>query len=190
MMRIIAGTAKGTILQAPAGHNTRPTLARTRESIFNVLANVGLIDATVLDIFSGTGAMGLEALSRGADHAVLVDRATSRFIRKNAAKCHFSDRVDIISKNMESALFSLRGKKFDYIFMDPPYDKGLVNKTLEQVFQNALPASEAVIIVEHTVNEPLDYLKFCKYCSTWKEKKAGETVITYLTCHMSEDESL
>ena len=88
MLRIIAGSARGTVLEAPRGRNTRPTLGSTRESIFNVLANVGIIDTRVLDIFAGTGALGLEALSRGAAEAVFIDKATGSIIRKNAKKCH------------------------------------------------------------------------------------------------------
>lgn len=86
-MRIIGGDAKGIILLSPKGKNTRPTLGRVRESIFNVLANVGLVDTDVLDVFAGTGAMGLEALSRGARSAVLIDKATGSVIRENAKKC-------------------------------------------------------------------------------------------------------
>lgn len=88
-MRIIGGSAKGTALLSPVGKGmTRPTLGRVRESIFNVLANVGMKDTRVLDIFAGTGAMGLEALSRGAAHATFLDKATCKLIRENAVKCH------------------------------------------------------------------------------------------------------
>ena len=86
-MRIIGGSAKGTALLSPVGKGmTRPTLGRVRESIFNVLANVGMKDTRVLDIFAGTGAMGLEALSRGAAHATFLDKATCKIIRENAVK--------------------------------------------------------------------------------------------------------
>ena len=86
-MKIIGGKAKGTNLLAPVGRNTtRPTLGRVRESIFNVLANVGLVETDVLDIFAGTGAMGLEALSRYASSAVFIDKTTGRIIRENAKK--------------------------------------------------------------------------------------------------------
>jgi len=87
-MNIIGGNAKGTVLLSPAGKNTRPTLGRVRESVFNVLANVGLIDTKVLDVFAGTGAMGLEAISRGASEAVFLDKATAKIIRENARRCH------------------------------------------------------------------------------------------------------
>ena len=87
-MNIIGGSAKGTVLVSPGGKNTRPTLGRVRESVFNVLANVGILETKVLDIFAGTGAMGLEALSRGAAEAVFIDKVTGPIIRENGKRCH------------------------------------------------------------------------------------------------------
>ena len=104
MLRIIAGSARGTVLEAPRGRNNRPTLGSTRESIFNVLANVGIIDTRVLDIFAGTGALGLEALSRGAAEAVFIDKATGSIIRKNAKKCHVEDKVKVLGGDVMRSL--------------------------------------------------------------------------------------
>ena len=132
-MKIIGGSAKGTLLSSPAGRNTRPTLGRVRESVFNVLANVGILETKVLDIFAGTGAMGLEALSRGAGEAVFLDKATGAIIRENALRCHVADRSRILKGDVSSSLKTLRGQKFDYIFMDPPYRKGYINEVLQEV---------------------------------------------------------
>ena len=132
-MRIIGGRAKGTNLLAPAGRNTRPTLGRVRESIFNVLANVGVMDTAVLDIFAGTGAMGLEALSRGAASAVFIDKTTGRIIRENAKKCHVEDQVSILSRDVNLSLKSLQGKQFDYIFMT-----AVSPRTMQSSWQNIL----------------------------------------------------
>ena len=101
-MRIIGGNAKGTLLSSPEGRNTRPTLGRVRESVFNVLANVGILETKVLDIFAGTGAMGLEALSRGAAEAVFLDKATGAIIRENALRCHAADRSHILKGDVFS----------------------------------------------------------------------------------------
>lgn len=180
MIRIIGGSAKGVSLAAPQGMNTRPTLGRTRESIFNVLANVGLLETKVLDIFAGTGALGLEAVSRGAEEAVLIDQATGRILRENVRRCHAEGKVRILQKDAERALLSLKGETFDYIFLDPPYRKGYVNEILHTVIELGLPAEGAVIIAEHVSAEPLDFSMLGDNVSLWKEKKCGETVVTYL----------
>lgn len=156
-MRIVGGKAKGTILLSPAGKNTtRPTLGRVRESIFNVLANVGLEEAKVLDIFAGTGAMGLEALSRGAAEAVFIDRTTSDIIRKNAERCHMSGQVKVIARDVTPALKLLGGKSFDYIFMDPPYRKGYINEILKEILSCGICSDDAIIVAEHSVSEAPD----------------------------------
>lgn len=187
-MRIIGGDAKGIILLSPKGENTRPTLGRVRESIFNVLANVGLVDTDVLDVFAGTGAMGLEALSRGARSAVLIDKATGSVIRENAKKCGMENRVRILSADVKGALASLKGRQFDYIFMDPPYRKGYINEILAMIFENNLCREEAVIAVEHSVSEPPDLSLFPGKCTLWKEKKLGAIIVSYLLCSMTEVE--
>lgn len=180
MIRIIGGNARGTKLDAPQGMATRPTLGRVRESIFNVLANVGLVDTRVLDIFAGTGAMGLEALSRGAREAVLIDRATGRLILGNAKKCHVEKQVEVLSRDAVPALRSLNGRTFDYIFMDPPYQKGYINTILDAVMESGLPAAECILVVEHVVSEPLELDQYGGVLSVWKEKRVGETAVTYL----------
>lgn len=188
-MKIIGGKAKGTNLLAPVGRNTtRPTLGRVRESIFNVLSNVGLVETDVLDIFAGTGAMGLEALSRYASSAVFIDKTTGRIIRENAKKCHAEDQVQIISRDVGAALKSLQGRTFDYIFMDPPYRKGYINEVLAMVFDCGLPADHAIIIAEHSISEPPDVSLFADWCEVWKEKKVGAIVVTYLLCRSTEGE--
>lgn len=188
-MKIIGGKAKGTNLLAPVGRNTtRPTLGRVRESIFNVLANVGLVETDVLDIFAGTGAMGLEALSRYASSAVFIDKTTGRIIRENAKKCHVEDQVQIIARDVGAALKSLQGRTFDYIFMDPPYRKGYINEVLAMVFDCGLPADHAIIIAEHSISEPPDISLFADRCEVWKEKKVGAIVVTYLLCRSTEGE--
>lgn len=180
MMRIIGGSAKGISLSAPAGLSTRPTLGRVRESIFNVLANVGLLDTRVLDIFAGTGAMGLEALSRGAAEAVFIDCATARFIRENAKKCRIADKISVLPMEAGAAISSLRGQTFDYIFMDPPYRKGYINTVLHAVADAGLCADGCILAVEHIAGEPPDLTALGSAYSVWKEKRVGETCVTYI----------
>lgn len=180
MIKIIGGSAGGIAIEAPQGQRTRPTLGRIRESIFNVLTNVGLVDTKVLDIFSGTGAMGLEALSRGAREAVMIDQATGRLIASNARRCRLEDRAVILRKDAARALQSLAGQTFDYIFMDPPYRKGFINEILRMIMDCALPADQCVIVVEHILSEPPDISAWQGSLSVWKEKRVGDTAVTYL----------
>lgn len=124
-MRIISGSARGRKLFAPSGEETRPTADRIRESLFNILGPK-VFDARVLDLFGGTGAMALEALSRGAAHAVIVDSAQDaiRVIQRNAQnvlKDDYASRVRILRTDYRSAIGSLNGSTFDLVFLDPPY---------------------------------------------------------------------
>lgn len=180
MVRIIGGMAKGTLLKAPAGRSTRPTLAQTRESIFNVLTNLGLLETRVLDIFAGTGAMGLEALSRGAKSATFIDKATGHLLRENALKCRLEARAEILARDVSAAVSYLRGRSYDYIFMDPPYQKGYIQTILDQVLAADLPADGAFLIVEHHADEPIALESFGDRLSVWKQKRARETCVTYL----------
>lgn len=124
-MRIIAGSARGRKLFAPAGEETRPTADRIRESLFNILGP-RVWDARVLDLFGGTGAMALEALSRGAARAVIVDanRAAIQAIHRNAQAVLGEDaasRARILRADYRSAIAALAGERFDLVFLDPPY---------------------------------------------------------------------
>ncbi|MBE5804702.1 MAG: 16S rRNA (guanine(966)-N(2))-methyltransferase RsmD [Clostridiales bacterium] len=148
-MRIIAGTARGRSIEAPKGLDTRPTLDRVRENLFNILQRKTW-DARVLDLFAGTGALSLEALSRGAAEAVLVDchRAAHACQRQNAEKLGFAGQTRILLMDWQQAVCQLAaGEKFDLVFLDPPY----AMRDLTGVMASLKPllAEEAVIIVEH-----------------------------------------
>lgn len=124
-MRIISGEARGRKLFAPAGEETRPTSDKVRGSLFNIIG-ARVYDAEVLDLFGGTGAMALEALSRGAEHAVIVDSAREaiQVIGRNAQgvlKDELTSRARILRADYRTAINSLAGMKFDLIFLDPPY---------------------------------------------------------------------
>ena len=130
-MRIIAGAFRGRLLRAPKGNRIRPTIDRVRESIFNIIA-AEVAGAKVLDLFAGTGAMGLEALSRGAQFCCFVDQGEEavRLIRENVQLCAAQERSRIIQGPAASAIRRLGSENelFDLIFMDPPYGKGLHRK--------------------------------------------------------------
>lgn len=124
-MRIISGEAKGRTLFAPPGADTRPTSDKIRGSLFNIISS-RVADARVLDLFGGTGALALEALSRGAESAVIVDNArqAQQMIERNAVnvlKDEFEYRVQILRMDYRAAIGALEGRLFDLVFLDPPY---------------------------------------------------------------------
>lgn len=131
-MRIITGTARGVHLETLEGETTRPTAERVKEAIFSMI-QFDLTDATVLDLFSGSGQMGLEALSRGAMKAHMVDKSAVavNIIKKNAQKCRLFDRCRIVTGDYADFLRSANGKyKYDFIFLDPPYGSGMLENSL------------------------------------------------------------
>ena len=175
-MRIIAGTAKGHTIKAPKGMSTRPTLDRVRESVFNVLSNKGLVQKNVLDLFSGTGAVAIEALSRGASSAVAVDCSTAKLIRENAEHCRVADRLKILPVTLSQAAHHLEGQQFDYIFSDPPYEKGYIEVVLKLVIQGDLLAPNGILLLERHKDESL-VLPDNWECT--KEQKFGYTIVSY-----------
>ena len=170
-MRIIAGEARGRKIEAPAGRNTRPTLDRVRENLFNMIQNeVG--GRRVLDLFSGSGALSLEALSRGAAFAVLVDRDRNAALAEenNIRLLRWEDRTRQIRADWEQAVRTLisEGERFDLVFLDPPYATG----ALPAVFEKILPLLEpdALVIFEHEAFKPVP--AFEGY-TLWKERGWG-----------------
>lgn len=155
-MRIIAGSAKGRALKSPKGMLTRPTQDRIKESIFNILENYGFSGAAVLDIFAGTGALALEALSRGAASCVCIDHYTQRLIEQNAACCGFAAQCRVMKQDVDKALPRLQGQSFQYIFADPPYNKNLVNDTIRMVFQYGLLQPQGLFLMEHSRKEVIE----------------------------------
>ena len=149
-MRIIAGEARSRTIKAPEGRDTRPTLDRVRENVFNIL-QLRVRGARVLDLFAGSGAMSLEAVSRGAAHAVMVDhdRAAIKAEQLNAEALRFTDRTRILPMDWQRAVSLMRaeGARFDLIFLDPPY----AMRDMREVMEALVPllAEEALIVLEH-----------------------------------------
>ncbi len=155
-MRIIAGSARGTHLKTPKGMSTRPTADRIKESLFSVLNSREVIAGSrVLDIFSGTGALALESLSRGAVSAAAIDKATGKLIKENAETTHLSEQLEVINGDVAAALGRLiaSGRCFDLIFSDPPYQKGLTEKVLDMIADGGLLSDSGVICAEVAAEE-------------------------------------
>ena len=149
VMRVIGGSAKRIQLKTLEGLDTRPTTDRIKETLFNMLSPY-LYDCIFLDLFSGSGGIGIEALSRGAMEAVFVEKnpKAMRCIKENLKAVRMEHK----------ALYKLEGEKqFDYIFMDPPYDMGLERKVLEYLSESELLAEEGVIVVEASKDTDFSY---------------------------------
>ncbi|MHB8876463.1 MAG: 16S rRNA (guanine(966)-N(2))-methyltransferase RsmD [Myxococcaceae bacterium] len=156
-MRIVAGTARGRPLEGPkSSHTIRPTADRVRETLFNVLGQ-WMEGLTVLDLYAGTGALALEAVSRGAVKAVLVDqdKEAVRLCRANALALGFGGQVEVIAAPVERALGQLQraGRRFDLVFADPPYAARVVPGILEQVERAGVLAPGARLCIEHDKRE-------------------------------------
>lgn len=145
-MRVIAGTARGRRLEAPRGSRTRPTADRVREALFSALARL-LDGARVLDLYAGSGALGIEALSRGAGHATLVeqDARTARLIRRNLAAADVADRADVVTADAGRWAASYSGMPFDLVLADPPYAQPL-GPLLDLVAGLPLTAGATVVV--------------------------------------------
>lgn len=128
---------------------TRPTLDRAKESLFNILGN-NLIDENFLDLFAGSGAIGLEALSRGARHCVFCDSSKDaiNIIKKNIQKTHFEDKSKLYNLNFKEVLENKINETQDYIFLDPPYDSNYIIEAIELILQKNIINQNSVIIVE------------------------------------------
>ncbi|MCI8514865.1 MAG: 16S rRNA (guanine(966)-N(2))-methyltransferase RsmD [Lachnospiraceae bacterium] len=159
-MRVIAGKAKSLPLKTTEGANTRPTTDRIKETLFNILGPA-IPGCRFLDLFSGSGAIGIEALSRGAEEAVFVehDKKAAVCLRENLAFTRLADRAVILETDVLSALERLtrEGTCFDLIFLDPPYGKLWEKKVLEALSKSGLLASEGRIVVEASLETDMDY---------------------------------
>ncbi|NQV18327.1 MAG: 16S rRNA (guanine(966)-N(2))-methyltransferase RsmD [Armatimonadetes bacterium] len=181
-MRIISGKYKKANLFSVPGKTARPTTDYLKEVIFSVLYDCA--DKKVLDLFAGSGALGLEALSRGAEKAVFVDLSDKaiKTIKQNISKLKCEKDCRIYKKRVSSFLIKTT-EKFDLIFLDPPYDKNLVNSTIELIFKKGLLNADGKIIVEYSKNEKIsEELQ----PSTDYEKESGRTTITILSLNKSE----
>ena len=181
-VRIIAGTAKGIRLKTPKGMNTRPTADRVKESVFGILG-VALIDAEVLDLFAGTGNLGLEALSRGAAAATMVDKniQSVKIMLENAILTDLARAAVICREDVMAALRRLQttGKSFDLIFCDPPYNLGLAPKVLRELDAIDVLRAGGVFILEHSRHEKLP--EELKRIVAYRSEFYGETVVSFFT---------
>jgi 16S rRNA (guanine966-N2)-methyltransferase len=181
MVRVIGGRLRGKKLLSVPGMRTRPTANRVRESVFNILA-AEVIGVRVLDLFAGTGVLGIEALSRGAIYVVFVDhhRQPLSVIRKNITACGLDASTRVLDCDLQREFFwqSATGGGFQLVFMDPPYGRGFVNSTLAHLHASRLLEKDAVVTVEHSPQEPIgdDISPFV----IKDQRKYGKTLVSFL----------
>lgn len=160
-MRVIAGTARRLSLKTLPGTDTRPTTDRIKETLFNMI-NPDITDANFLDLFAGSGQMGIEALSRGAKTAVFVEnnKAAITCIEQNLQFTRLNEQAVVMNMDVLSALKRMEGNKvFDYIFLDPPYNLFLEKQVLNYLKNSSLIDESSVIIVEASLDTQFDYIE-------------------------------
>jgi 16S rRNA (guanine(966)-N(2))-methyltransferase RsmD len=175
---VIAGEKRGVRLQSPPGEDVRPTYDRVREAVFGKL-QFTIANKAVLDLFAGSGAMGIEALSRGAEFVCFVDKNEGAIstVRSNIAKTQYEKKCRIIKNDYISALKLFKnGTKFDIVFIDPPYASGYYEKALGKMDAEGLLRPGALIVLEsdHLLKAQLQHYAINQ------TKKYGKTIITYL----------
>ncbi len=178
-MRIIGGMHRGRKLATPTDKNIRPTTDRMRETIFNILTHTsgGLDGARILDVFAGTGAMGLEALSRGAAHCTFFDkdRKALQLVKKNSGLMGNLDKITV--RNMSAPRFLPSGTAYDIIFLDPPYDLDIMSDTINGLRNNGYLAEKAILIAEYAAENKI---RFPDFLTIMKERTYGDARFSIL----------
>ncbi len=176
---MIAGSAKGRVLKAVPGMNTRPTTDKVKEAIFSMIGPY-FDGGWVLDLFAGTGGLGIEALSRGAERAVFIDRekASVDVVRHNLAAAGVSDRAELYRNEAVRAVKALskRETKFRYVFLDPPYRMKDMDELMAQLAEYGLLEDEAVIVIEHDAEHR--YPETAAHFEQTKRSAYGDTAVT------------
>jgi 16S rRNA (guanine966-N2)-methyltransferase len=177
-VRIIAGSVGGRRLKAPRGTATRPTADRVREAVFNLLVARAGVPERALDLYAGTGALGLEALSRGARHAVFVEQhgPTLELLRANARELGFTSQSQLVRGRVLDWL-ERAGGRFGWIFLDPPYASEELPRALALIAERSLLAEDGIVIAEHDAKtEPL-----AEGLALLERRRYGQTAVSFFT---------
>lgn len=176
-MRIAGGFLKNQSLKTPKGDKTRPTSDKLRQSVFNI-AQSYVENASFLDLFAGSGAMGIEALSRGAKEATFIekDRAALKVLRENLNTLDLTPLSKLLAGDVLTLIKKLKGKTFELIYVDPPYEKGLQEKTLVLIDQLDLLHPEGLLFIEESSQKELEIFSL-KNIELLKKRKVGSTFL-------------
>jgi 16S rRNA (guanine966-N2)-methyltransferase len=178
-LRVISGELGGRRLNAAKGSHTRPTADRVREALFSILAD-NVVGANVLDLFAGTGALSIEALSRGAAFALVIDNHTEPLsvIKQNIHMCQLETRCRIIKWDIRKNLACLKSDlRFDLVFIDPPYNSGVIPIVLNHLLSTQSLSPNARIVVEHGSQESLP--EAIHTLMQYDQRKYGQTVLSF-----------
>jgi 16S rRNA (guanine966-N2)-methyltransferase len=179
-LRVIAGEYKGRRLDPVEGTDIRPTSDKVKEALFSILGGA-VIDSTFLDLFGGTGGIGIEALSRGARHVVFIDsnNRSIKVLRGNLKRLDIKEHVEVYNADYSTAIRKLYkyGKRFDIIYIDPPYGIGLAESALKEIDQNPILSQAGLIVVEHDSKEDMPQKVGKLYL--YRNKKYGNTVLSF-----------
>lgn len=182
-MRVISGMARGTKLYSLEGNNTRPTLDRVKESLFNIIG-MKVRNATFLDLFSGSGAIGIEAASRGAEKVIFCDKSKDaiNIINKNIEKTRLIENTVIINSDYKQAL-KQANCTYDIIYIDPPYATDLVKDSVDEILKNEYLKDSGIIILEtdeeERINKELNEIKD-KKIDIYDKRKYGRVMLIFL----------
>ena len=179
-MRVVAGEFRGRKLECLDGIDIRPTLDRVKESLFNIIA-IDVLEGDFLDLFSGSGAIGIEAISRGAKEVVFVDESIKsiKVLKNNLEKLKIDKNIEIFNDDCSMVVEKLFKEKrfFDIIFMDPPYSKGIVQALLKKININKILKEDGTIIVEHDIADILQQKE--GDIALVRQKKYGSTMLSF-----------
>ncbi|MCI8393114.1 MAG: 16S rRNA (guanine(966)-N(2))-methyltransferase RsmD [Clostridia bacterium] len=170
----------GTKLDTLSGEDTRPTLDRVKEALFNIIQSY-IYDAKVLDLFSGSGALAIESISRGAKYAISCDNSKKaiQIIKTNIQKCHFTEEIEVINKDYKKTLEDMKDKKFDIIFLDPPYKTDFGIDAIEIIMKNNMLEEEGIVVFEtDRENEYIDSIK--EYANVLNVRKYGRVKLVFV----------
>ena len=186
-MRIITGKARGLQLTVPKNYDVRPTADRVKESLFNIIGSK-IIGATVLDLFAGTGNLGLESWSRGAKAITFIDESKEslRLVKSNITKCRAEADCAIIKSSAPHVAERLaqQGQRFDFAFCDPPYNKGLVQQIIAVLSKTSFLKDGGYLVVERSAHDELQALP--TGCELVRSQRYGETIIDFILWNIPE----
>ena len=175
-MRVITGTARGRVLRTLEGEDVRPTTDRVKEAVFSII-QFEIEGRRVLDLFAGTGQLGIEALSRGAKSALFIDKRADavKLVRENLALCRLEENAQVICGDSVASLGAQR-QKFDIIFLDPPYGSGLLEQAMEKIASFDILSPHGIMVAESALDQALPALP-APY-SLYREYRYGKIKVT------------